>query len=386
MPLTDQTDDWKLDVLRSFSPRPLMSLEDDRNYFTKYEEIEKIIRAVEIGENVLIIGDRGSGKTSLLNHMLYHYFNTKSTEQVIPVRFSALSIEELNQKNLVRSLIRNIFDSISKIKSTSERIKVILNKMIDSSPTTLPDLAKLDSMLQTNTDTARDDFEALTERLSELVLSIRKKEINFFVMIDDLDKFPADKVWHTFRSIRDILWELHFSLIITALPDQVSEITKPPLDQFFPYWIKIPSFDMEYTKNLIEKRFNKSQVTISNDALEAIVNRTKGNPRSIIAIMKNVIESSDFSGQITLDNINNLGLPYSIRLSDIQRAVINYLSENPNTSASTKNFIARIGVTRSRLSQILNDLKKDDLIDSKKVGRSTCYFITRKGIEVRTKK
>jgi len=386
MPLTDQTDDWKLDVLRSFSPRPLMSLEDDRNYFTKYEEIEKIIRAIEIGENVLIIGDRGSGKTSLLNHMLYYYFNTKSTEQVIPVRFSALSIEELNQKNLVRSLIRNIFDSISKIKSTSERIKVILNKMIDSSPTTLPDLAKLDSMLQTNTDTARDDFEALTERLSELVLSIRKKEINFFVMIDDLDKFSADKVWHTFRSIRDILWELHFSLIITALPDQVSEITKPPLDQFFPYWIKIPSFDMEYTKNLIEKRFKKSQVTISNDALEAIVNRTKGNPRSIIAIMKNVIESSDFSSQITLDNINNLGLPYSIRLSDIQRAVINYLSENPNTSASTKNFIARIGVTRSRLSQILNDLKKDDLIDSKKVGRSTYYFITRKGIEVKTKK
>ncbi|MHB8546551.1 MAG: AAA family ATPase [Nitrosotalea sp.] len=386
MPLTDQTDDWKLDVLRSFSPRPLMSLEDDRNYFTKYEEIEKIIRAVEIGENVLIIGDRGSGKTSLLNHMLYHYFNTKATEQVIPVRFSALSIEELNQKNLVRSLIRNIVDSIFKIKSTSERIKVILNKMIDSSPTTLPDLAKLDNMLQTNTDTARDDFEALTERLSELVLSIRKKEINFFVMIDDLDKFPADKVWHTFRSIRDILWELHFSLIITALPDQVSEITKPPLDQFFPYWIKIPSFDMEYTKSLIEKRFNKSQVTISNDALEAIVNRTKGNPRSIIAIMKNVIESNDFSSQITLDNINNLGLPYSIRLSDIQRAVINYLAENPNTSASTKNFIARIGVTRSRLSQILNDLRKDDLIGSKKVGRSTYYFITRKGIEVRTKK
>ena len=136
------------------------------------------------------------------------------------------------------------------------------------------------------------------------------------------------------------------------------------------------------TKELLDKRnrYAHTKIKLNDDALKQIVTQTQGNPRTILSMMKNIIESGKYKNPIITDDIDGLALPYSLELSKIERAIINYLSEHPNVSASDENFIIEIGLTRNRIVQILHKLQKQGVVGSKKEGKKVFYFITKKGI------
>jgi DNA-binding MarR family transcriptional regulator len=95
-------------------------------------------------------------------------------------------------------------------------------------------------------------------------------------------------------------------------------------------------------------------------------------------MMKNVFESYKPTNVVTLDHVRNLGLPYSFDLTDTERAVISFLANNPGTSASSREFVESIQVTRSRLAQILNELKEKNLVEAQKDGKKVKYSVTGK--------
>lgn len=388
MPLTDKSDNRMIALLRAFSPRPLLSLEDTRKFFVEFQELQKIRLAIETHENALVIGERGSGKTSTFNYLYYYFMDEKSTEPIIPVHFSVLTLNEFNQTNFLRALINHIVNAAVKYQTSSEKFRNVMMKLFLSPEartkivrTPLPADLELRYGIQ-----RKDDFESLSDTLVALIEDLHKKDVQLFIMLDDTDKISSEIIWSTFRGMRDLLWELKTSIIISALPEQVSEMTKPPLDQFFPYWIKMTSFGVNLAKKLIEKRleYANSNITIDDKALQHIVEKTKGNPRSIIGMAKNLFETNEPTNKFTLEQVDNLDLPYSSAMNDMERAVINYLAHNLFASASSKEFEESMAVTRSRLAQILNELKNKGLIDSRKEGRKMKYFITDKGLLKRT--
>jgi len=391
MTLTDQnTDSRKITLLRIFSSRPLLSLEDDKRYFTGFkEEFKKTLLAIKTYENTLIIGDRGSGKSSFLHHIFYHL---QKHREAIPIKINVLRMERFDQTAFLSNLLIETVDTVNQYQSTSTKVKKILVKMAESGLLGIPgsnvgisfssdSSIKMGSGSEINFS-KKDDLDILYERLQTFVKQLRKHDINLCVLLDDTDKVDGNLIWSTFRGIRDMLWELRISIIITALPNQVSEITKPPLDHFFPYWIKLKPFDNNQIKELLKKRISDANVPvkISDDAIQLAVNRTQGNLRSIVEIFKNVFENGELPKIVEREHIENVGLPYSTSLSDTERAVCNYLVHNPHSSASSEDFVKKLGVSRSRLAQVLNSLKDQGLITSNKEGKKTKYFITRKGI------
>lgn len=375
------TDNQNIELLKVLSARPLVSAVDSETLFVEPDEVKKIQLAIETNENVLIIGERGGGKTSLINHIYNIYNNTKEDRKIVPIRFNALLIGDFTTTNFLKALMDNIFDSIMNFRTKGEKLWSILEKTMGASN---KDYSSFPIALEGNIRYGEKnaDFEVLTNRLERIVHTLRNRKVEIFVLLDDTDKFHPNIVWNTFRGIRDMLWDLRVSFILTSLPDQVSELTRPPLDQFFPYWIKLKPFDEKMTKELLDKRnkYAHTQIRLNDDTLKQIVTQTRGNPRTILSMMKNIIESGKYGNPITTDDIERLGLPYSFDLSKIKRDTINYLAANPNVSASDEDFIEKMNLTRNRIVQILHELQEKGLIGSKKEGKKIVYFITKKGI------
>lgn len=383
------TDKQKIGLLRVFSPRPLQSLVDDEAFFVSVAEIQKIHLAVRTNENALLIGERGSGKTSLLNHLVYEYTNSKKDSQTVPVQLNLLQIENFTQTTFLEKLVSNIFDSVIKFRTKGEKIRHTLEKLGFVIP---PDenMKSFSITLEGNVSYGRKevDYEFLVERLEKVVHTLQERNIQIFVIIDDVDKINSKLIWNVFRVLRDTLWDLRVSLIMSVLPEQVSEITKPPLDQFFMYRIKMKPYDQMKARELIAKRakFAKQRLELEEGALARLVTDTKGNPRSLMSEMKRILESAKETSKITEAMMAEIESSYLPELSSIERSVINYLVHNPHVSASSEDFSRSLGVTRSRLSQILNELREKGLIQSTKEGRRTKYHITVKGGRSRDKK
>ena len=272
------TDKQNIDLLRVFSPRPLLSMVDDESFFVSVDEIQKIHRAIKTNENALIIGERGSGKTSLLNHLNYQYTESKKDKQNMPVQLNLLRIESFNQTTFLETLIDNIFDSAMKFRTAGEKFRRALEKSgviynLNENMRSFPITLKGNIMYGRK----NASYETLVERLERLVHSLRDRNIQIFVMIDDGDKINSELIWGVFRKLRDTLWDLRVTLVMSVLPEQVAEITKPPLDQFFQYQIKVKHYDQMKALELITKRakFAKQKIEFEKDALARLVCRYK---------------------------------------------------------------------------------------------------------------
>lgn len=380
------TDKQRIELLRVFSPRPLKSLGDDRDFFVSVDGIQKIYLAIETNENALLIGERGSGKTSFLNHLIYEYANSKNKKHNLPIQLNLLQIENFNQTTFLETLIDNIsdslkkFDSEMKFRTTGEKIRRILERsgfMIPEEGTKSFPITLKGNIAYVRKD---ENYENLVDILERIVRTLRDRNFHIFVMIDDSDKINSKLIWDVFRMLRETLWGLRISLIMAVLPEQVSEMTKPPLDQFFPYQVKMKSYDQIKTRELITKRagFTKQKIELENDVLARLVTGTNGNPRSIISVMKRVLESTKEPSKITEKSIEEIASSTLSELSSIERSVLNYLTNSSPVSASSEDFYKSLGVTRSRLAQILNELRKGGLIESVKVGRKAKYYVKTK--------
>ncbi len=347
-----------------------MSLEEDRKFFTNFkDEIRQTLLAIETYENAIIVGERGSGKTSFLNHI---YHNLLENKRVLTVRFSTLKVIDINQVNFLTGIFNEVVSLSHKYFSNKVKLKNFLISMFEPSQKNLRD---------TEYEVPKDDFYVALDKFTSIIDYLKKDGVDICVILDDTDKIDSKLIWNIFRGIRDALWKLKIPIIITSLPNQVNEITKVPLDHFFPYLIKLKSFDLDSSHELIEKRLQYSDlnVKLNNEVMEEILRRTGGNPRDIIEIFKKLFEDIEIKDSITKKQLESLGLLFSKKLPNIERSVCNYLIHYPNTSASSPEFASSIGVTRSRLAQILNKLKKQGMIGSKKEGKTVTYFLTSYG-------
>ena len=369
------TDKHNIALLRVFSPRPLQSVGDDKAFFVAANGTEKANLAIETYENALIVGDRGSGKTSLLNHLRYEYSSLEKNNSNIPVQLNLSRVKNFNQTAFLKTLIYSIVDSTMKCHAKN---KNTLKEIIRVTNVDTRFLQKIPEGSISNDNKKNDvSFEILAEQLQELVSKLQNQNVRIFIIADDGDKTNPGLIWDMFRGIRDILWNLKTPIILSILPEQVSVLTKPPLDQFFTYQVKMKPFDQDKTEELILKRikFARQKISLEKDVLARLLNDTGGNPRNIISIMKRVFESTTKTNKITEKMIDGLNLPYSSELNGIESHIVSYLVHNPYTSASSEDFSDSVGVTRSRIAQILNGLKEKNLIESKKEGKKVKYFV-----------
>lgn len=354
-------------ALLKLSTRPLLATAYDLRMFANREEaIDQCMKVISLRENALIVGERGAGKTSLINYLV---FKLGSEKRNLPVYINFFEYgENFTQKTFLESMLHRTSIELQKREGkrfSKKFLEAISKVQIDFLPITIE--RKKDSSVLSST----------LERLKNIADELAKQNYQVTYFLDNTDKVDPQGIWSSLRGIRDTLWAIDVSFFFSLLPSQVDNVLKPPLDHFIPFVIRLKPLSPRGVKEMIQKRIKSSESAFSREVIDEIYKRSQGNPRIALHLSRLALDSA-LSRKETLvlpEHMSKSVLIQINRLSLIQRNVISYLLEHPGTSASNEDFAKEIGVGRSRLSQILNELVKAGILNWSIRGRRKLYHV-----------
>ncbi|MCQ3806126.1 MAG: MarR family transcriptional regulator [Acidimicrobiaceae bacterium] len=321
------------------SQRALGTSDADHDLFVdRNRELKRVDRALRLGLNVYVHGPPGIGRTSFLRQIQrgrpearyarLHGFNTL-TERLEEVERGltdqrSLRREAPNQRDQWAT-------AIEKFSGTTYKSVEDPYKHLQAAAVKLPD----------------DPLPAM--------------------LVDDLD----DKgIVEMFGRWRDRAWEVPIQWVVSG----TSVSLDPPADTFFDVVVELERFDSEELQDLLRRRTaagppvqRDTLKSMSESALESISPCT---PRRALSVLRDLYLSDDLDHEAR-------------RLEEIQKArsnlkptavkVLDALGERGPTHASDEQLLAEVGVTRSRVVQILAELEAQGMVAAERSGRRKLY-------------
>lgn len=308
------------------SGRPLLDTKLDHALFAgRQGELRKLLSSVERRLNVLVIGERGSGKTTLLRQLSY------ALRQKIPENPPAFVEGHLAEG--------------AKLFVDLVRYRLGLNPaVLDPSP--------LQSTfgLMARKAPLNDSLE-----LSNLVSSLREAVPSGrrIVLVDEL---PAKSVGQAlFGRLRDELWQLPITWVVTVAADEGDELLAPPADAFFDVVMELEPLSRNAQREILQARAGGFGEQIA-DQLE------DGNPRRLLSLARDSLQG----GAQPAELVRSMGRR-DIEVSKLGRAASMLMAELESlgpTSASDEKLLGRLGWTRSRAVQVFRQLEEKGLVTS----------------------
>lgn len=307
------------------SQRPLQATAVDAAMFVdRAVEVEKLTRAVRHGFNSLVLGDRGSGKTSLLRR-----FEHQLAQDNIDYRFV-----ESSGATTAADLIELVYEAIHrKRRDTTDRL-----------------MASLDGR-----SGIADDLRLLAPRGSERVVLL-------------LDSIASPQVvQHLFGRLRDEVWQLPLLWVVAGNRAERSQYLEPPADSFFDAIIEVGEFSEDQAADLLRRRVQgageddpgaRVLLSVAARLAKEVTPRT---PRNILAAARDVLIEAEDDPTRWVTNLYAL----QARASDLGRAPAMLFTEVMDlgpVSASDKRLLDRLGWTRARAAQVFKQLEEADLV------------------------
>lgn len=312
------------------SGRPLLDTEADAQLFVDREdELRALEYALAAGMNALVVGDRGSGVTSLLRHIAYR--RRARDSGLLAVVDGRLAIDAPGLLDIVfekltggprtvtePSNVQAIFDSLSFVYGR----KVPVQRQ-----GSLPLL---------------DVFDQI------------KRELGGRRGTVILDGVPDSEAAYTlFGKLRDELWELPIAWLVGIGPNEEATLTRPPADAFFEQTISIKPLGPVAAMDLVAKRVPDG--TLDRSQLETLAALGEGNPRSILAAAREYLQlHKSFDEQSATKaamqaRLGSMGLSAAALAAELARLGA--------ASASDPTLLHNLGWSRSRATQVLKELE-----------------------------
>jgi Cdc6-like AAA superfamily ATPase len=301
------------------SGRPILPTRVDQSLYVARDADMRVQQALGQGLNVLVLGDAGSGKTSLVRHVEYALRDAGTTVSYVDGRQAGTAAELLDRVRSGLAIERPNDGSVA------EMVSVATGQGLPA-PSAQRSLAHLARMLP-------PDQRAV-------------------VLVDSPDQVVAHKL---FGQLRDVVWQVPASWVVAADSAVEPELRRPPADAFFDLVERLGTFRFNESIDVLERR------GLSRDQARDVVTGTDGAP------------SGGVTPRVLLERARLLALeqssPAELRTSEaafqdllgqVSRAAAMLAAEIRGTgavSASDEQLQRRMGWTRNRLTQVLRELE-----------------------------
>jgi hypothetical protein len=310
------------------SGRPLLDTQPDRELFGDRErELSSLLASVERRLNVLVFGERGSGKTSLLRQVAFEF------RQSHPDEPSPIFVEGslANDAGTFLDLVRYRF-GLSPLLREPGAIAQTLGMMSGRGEPVVAD----------------------TLRLTQLVSSLRQAagDTRRVVLVDEL---PVSLGQTIFGQLRDDLWQHPITWIVGVSADSVGRLLSPPAGAFFEASVELPPLTREQQSAILAARAGERGRSVARKLDE-------GNVRRLLTLAREALEGHvDPSALIKAqrdrdERASRLGRSASMLVAELE-------SLGP-VSASDEALLKRLGWTRNRAVQVFRQLEDARLVTS----------------------
>ena len=330
-------------VIRGLSGRPLLDTTADARWFTDREsEVAGVLRAIGEEVNVLVLGERGGGKTSFLRRLAY----------------------------LLRASRPSALDSISYCDGAGftdpfELLVVVRERLTGPKEVLKGGLADLTIPAWFLTGTREEQWSRPGMLLRELDLFRARLDQDEgsssgerrVVLLDS----PGPAVVHAlFGQLRDEVWSLPITWVVSGDVERRGILLEPPADAFFEFRLELSQMTELAARELLERRVGTG--VLPEVLLEAIVAFAEGNPRRLITAARQAAAS----GSEWVEGGAEAARRFDEALSSLGRSASMLVAEmrarGAPVSASDPSLQARLGWTRARLAQVLQSLADAGLV------------------------
>jgi energy-coupling factor transporter ATP-binding protein EcfA2 len=306
---------------------------DQRRFVDRTREADGIIRAVTGSQPVLLLGDRGSGRTSLLNHVAWVIARQKEPRQTVMV-----------SGELAGSPAQMLGVLVARVQRLAEPNGSRGRWIEDLRALSMPD-GPFGQAVQPAI--VMELVDLLAERLAAL-------ERPVCLMVDGIAPAVAHGV---FGSLRNELWALPGVAWVVAGDSAAEKLyLEPPADAFFVRTVNLgPLSDADAAKLL-----RAHGAELSNDEVERAIAVAAGNPRRLLRAAAD-IQAGIAPAAPAADEIAHQAVA---RAGPLAGALVGYLAAHGPTSASDEAMLRQIGASRQRASQLMHELDSAGLLET----------------------
>jgi len=300
--------------------RPLLGTSIDEDLFLRPKSMSRLERAVDRHLNVLLFGEPGSGKTSILR-VLEARLERAGDRPAVYVDLGPAT--DARQALLLVSSALGEHDALS---AWGDDLRAGLS----------PRIAASDHLLRL--------VRRLGERPSTTILA---------------DAPPRGGQAHVlFGRLRDELWRLDHNWVVAADTALRDELARPPADAFFDVRLELEPLAPEEQLDFLRRRLDDEP----GIDVTALVGETDAWPRSLVGLAREAVLSDEPLGTMLArkqDFRRRLeGLPPAAR------TVAEYLSAHGAAAASDPQLLGALGFSAQRARQVFGQLEKADLVRS----------------------
>lgn len=323
----------------TLSGRPLLDNRPDHELFVdRVDEMAHVRAALNQGLNCLVVGERGSGKTSLVRALMFQARQDADPQE--------------------QSLPELLYVSGAGAQSASELLA-----------------RAADVLAQHQGDPRADRVPGATGALPGAVGAVPGAAAGLIAELGEraargrvimaLDDTPAGAGNALFGTLRDELWSIDLRWLVTvAIPDK-GALLRPPADAFFESQVELAALPVGASIEILRRRMGD----VPDRLLEEAAEIGGGNPRRLLDVARELggdySKWPAFSMAVEERNKALAALGRSAQMLALELEALG------GASASDDRLLSRIGWTRPRAVQVLAEMEKAGLVtaSSEKTGQ-----------------
>ena len=310
--------------------RPLYDTAADRVFFHTPQEWDTLMRALDHGNNILLVGPRGWGKTTLL----------RQAQLALRGDDERVAFVDANAADSTEDLVARVRDAVRGRPGASEVMRTSMGNaiaVVGGDPSPPP--AGVSRVLF-------DSLQAIAEAPAAIVL------------VDASDS--GDAVYGLMGRLRDTLWQMPHQWVVAVGDEDRVLALKPPADAFFDTVIQLQPLPVNALVDLLHKRGLPPE--FEPHWVGEIAADANGNARHAVRAANDALvagrpPTATLSARARLlEQASSLGRPHGMlraELLDLRQA-----------SPSDETLQGRLGLTRGRITALLRELLEAGLVET----------------------